>query len=100
MDEVDSVEGIPEPTQSAAQALPPEGQHAGGGRKPKGLTSKGRFGILNPWGTIWTPETFDTRQAASTYVERYWADFGPGARDPKDFEVVPVSVRVTPDRTA
>jgi hypothetical protein len=30
-----------------------------------------RYGIANPWGDIWTPETFDTMDAARRYIDNY-----------------------------
>jgi hypothetical protein len=50
-----------------------------------------RFGIINPYGGIWTPNTFDTPEDAARYVSNYWKS---DAEKIKGFKVVLVSVTV------
>jgi hypothetical protein len=52
------------------------------------------FGILNPYGDIWTHETFRTEARAKAYVAAFWA----GLRTTvnlEDFKVIPVKVTVS-----
>ena len=55
-----------------------------------------RFGILNPWGDVWTPDTFDTEEAAREHLRDFWSQpgFGRKYQDVTRFKVVPVTVRV------
>lgn len=62
-------------------------------RKPKPARGTA-FGILNPWGDLWTYETFRTREAAARYVASFWAG-NPSAPDLSKFKVVPVRVTVS-----
>lgn len=51
-----------------------------------------RFGILNPYGQIWTHNTFDSEADAKGYLERFWEktpDNLPG------FKVIKVVVTIT-----
>lgn len=51
-----------------------------------------RFGILNPYGDIWTPDTFDSPEEAEEHV----AEFFKGIEtDLTMFKVIPVNVTVT-----
>ncbi len=52
-----------------------------------------RYGILNPYGDIWTADTFSTAEEAKRRVTEFWA-FDP-RRDLSMFAVVPVSVIVS-----
>lgn len=52
-----------------------------------------RFGILNPYGDVWTPETFDTEDAAKRYVTEWWKQVG-GPRADK-FKIVRARVTVS-----
>lgn len=61
-------------------------------KKSKPYRSTSRFGILNPYGDIWSPETFDTEAEAMAYVEQFWRDTK-GVTDLSRFK--PVRVRVT-----
>jgi hypothetical protein len=60
-------------------------------RKPKPYRANWRWGILNPWGDLWSPETFQTEKQARAYADREVARL-PGS-DPAKFK--PVRVRVT-----
>lgn len=65
----------------------------------RGKPARGKaFGILNPWGDVWTHETFDTEERAAHYVVRFWRDFPGVKRDTSQFKVVPVKVTVSIDR--
>ena len=56
-----------------------------------------RFGILNPYGRIWTSDTFLTREAARRHVDDFWRNFpDPKARDTSRFTIIPVKVTVAP----
>jgi hypothetical protein len=58
------------------------------------------FGILNPYGGLWTHHTFPTEAAARAYVTDFWRT---SSQDVSKFSVVPVRVRVCPlpsERTA
>jgi hypothetical protein len=55
-------------------------------------TSLDRWGILNPWGDVWTVETFDDADRARDHVRAFWAG---QQQDLTKFSVVPVRVRVS-----
>jgi hypothetical protein len=40
-------------------------------KKPKG-TSRTGYGILNPYGDMWTSEVFDTPAQAQAHLEGFW----------------------------
>jgi len=68
--------------------------------KAKPYRSDDRFGILNPFGDLWTPETFATPKAAADYLFAFWrgGGFGEAYREPRQigkFKVVPVKVTVS-----
>lgn len=52
-----------------------------------------RYGILNPYGDIWSPVTFATIEEAKSHIESFWS-FDP-KRDLSVFAVVPVRVTVS-----
>lgn len=52
-----------------------------------------RFGILNPYGEIWSSHTFGTEAEGKEYVDRYWN--GQPPHELKKFKVVPVVVTIT-----
>lgn len=57
-------------------------------KKPGSATAKG-FGILNPYGDMWTSEIFETPAEAEAYVRTYWANFpGSHGADPSKYKVV------------
>jgi len=63
-------------------------------KKPK--PARGRaFGILNPWGDVWTYETFETEGEARAYIAAFWLHPGFGPQDLSKFKVVPVRVVVS-----
>lgn len=62
--------------------------------KPKGSTDDSRFGILNPWGDVWTSRTFKSEGKARKYIEDYWRGID-DAGDLTQFKVVPVRVHVS-----
>jgi hypothetical protein len=62
-------------------------------KKPKPARGEA-WGILNPYGDLWTYETFESEDAVKAYVKRFWSDFPPSSRgDLTKFK--PVRVRVT-----
>jgi hypothetical protein len=62
-------------------------------KKPKPYRTTHRFGILNPWGDFWTPETFTTEAKAEAYIYAYWKKHG----DAKvhQYKIVPARVTVS-----
>lgn len=63
-------------------------------KKPKGARGTA-WGILNPWGDVWTHNTFTTSMAASAHIDEFWDQPGFGPTDRSKFRVVPVEVQVT-----
>lgn len=62
-------------------------------RKPKAATGEA-WGIINPFGDVWTYDTLKTPEAAEEYVRWFWAGTKDGpALD--TFKPVRVRVRVT-----
>ncbi len=55
------------------------------------------FGILNPYGNLWTWETFASESEARDYVRRFWLSM-PGTTDLSKFKVIPVKVTVSDAR--
>lgn len=51
-----------------------------------------RFGVLNPYGDVWSPETFDTPEEAERHVREFWKD--QKGKDLSIFKIVPVGVTV------
>lgn len=51
-----------------------------------------RYGILNPFGDVWTPETFDTMDEARQHVASFWAS--KPDHDLSKYTIVPVRVTV------
>lgn len=67
--------------------------------RPKGYIDTKRFGVLNPWGDIWTSETFTSEAKARKHIEDFWRGID-DAGDLTRFKVVPVRVHVTVIRQA
>lgn len=67
--------------------------------RPKGYTDDTRFGILNPWGDVWTSETFTSEDRARKHIEDFWRGIN-DAGDLTMFKIVPVRVHVTVRRQA
>lgn len=63
-------------------------------RKPKPATG-GAWGILNPYGDVWTHDTFHTKEEARAYLEAFWNQPGFAPQDLSRFKIVPVRVRVS-----
>lgn len=55
------------------------------------------FGILNPYGDVWTAEWFDDEEGARKHVTDFWKQTGfeKAKVDPSTFKVVPVQVTIT-----
>ena len=62
-------------------------------KKPRGNEGIA-WGILNPWGDVWTTNTFETEEAARAHVREFWARF-PEQRDLTKFKPVRVKVHVS-----
>ncbi len=61
-------------------------------KKPKGTAREG-FGILNPYGDMWTTEIFATEAEAREYVKRFWS--GVRRAKPFDYRIVRARQRTT-----
>lgn len=58
---------------------------------PEPYECSNRYGILNPYGDVWSPETFDSMDAALKHLTKFW-----GPRDDLSrFTVIPVRVIVS-----
>lgn len=53
------------------------------------------FGILNPYGDIWTHDTFHTEADARAYIVAFWRNVRSPSVDPSAFKVIPVKVTVS-----
>lgn len=62
-------------------------------RKPKGRSDQ-QWGILNPYGDLWTYETFATPEAAREHVADFWSEMKTIETDISRFRIVRVNVRV------
>lgn len=60
------------------------------------------FGIINPYGSFWTDEVFQTPDRAWDYLRKFWKSegFSEEYRDCRGFVVVPVTVILTETLTA
>lgn len=63
-----------------------------GKRKPKGAKGEA-WGILNPYGDLWTWQSFDTEAEALEYIVRFWR--GNPKIDLRQFKPVRVKVHTT-----
>lgn len=63
-------------------------------KKPKPARGKA-FGILNPYGDLWTYEHFPNEASARAYVREFWATVPDHNQDLSKFKVVPVRVTVS-----
>lgn len=54
--------------------------------------SERRYGIVSPYGNIWTVKTFDTEDRAKSYLEKFWHGI---KSDITKFKVVPVDVTIS-----
>lgn len=43
-------------------------------RQPPKPAEGEAWGILNPWGDVWTYDVFNSPEAATAYVKRFWGD--------------------------
>lgn len=71
-----------------------------GERRAKPYRSDRRFGILNPWGELWTDDTFLSEADAREHIVWFWSQ--PGFRGQyrtaealAKFKIVPVRVTVS-----
>lgn len=55
------------------------------------------LGILNPYGDLWTYETFDTEAEARAYIAAFWRGM-PGEAGLERFTVIPVKITVSDAR--
>lgn len=57
-----------------------------------------RFGILNPYGQFWTPDTFNSRDDAEQCIRNFWR--GQAADDfLKRAKIIPVKITVEESRS-
>ena len=63
-------------------------------KKPKGAKGEA-WGILNPYGDLWTHETFKSEAAALEYVRAWWSWDREGGGDLARFKAICVNVHVT-----
>jgi len=61
--------------------------------RPKPARGKG-FGILNPFGDLWTYHWFDTEADARRFIADFWRG-NQSAPDLDKFKVIPVRVTVS-----
>lgn len=61
-------------------------------RQPKGARGEA-WGILNPYGDLWTWQTFETQDEAMEHVARVWRPLGGTAI--QGFKPIRVNVHVT-----
>jgi hypothetical protein len=89
-------------------SLPGPVDHSGGVREPaeakRPKPARGKaWGILNPYGDLWTYETFSTAEAAEAYVRLFWKGVRTAPQDLTRFKPIRVKVTVsalkTPDTT-
>lgn len=71
-----------------------------GERRAKPYRSDRRFGILNPWGELWTDDTFLSEAEAREHVRTFWkrSGFPDTTSNPRElakFKIVPVRVTVS-----
>ena len=62
-------------------------------RKPRTYEATA-YGILNPWGDLWTYECFESEAEAREHVEAFWRDISGTPSDLDKFTIVPVHVTV------
>jgi hypothetical protein len=55
-------------------------------KKPPKTTSLDGYGIMNPYGDMWTVEVFPTTQQAQRHLERFWS--GNSSMDLSKFKIV------------
>ena len=55
------------------------------------------FGIINPYGDLWTHQTVRDERAARDHIEAFWR--GTTTMDTSRFKIVPVRVTVSLDRS-
>jgi hypothetical protein len=53
------------------------------------------YGILNPWGDLWTHDTFQTEALARKHIEDFWRNFPSPPTDLSRFKVIRVKVTVS-----
>lgn len=64
--------------------------------KPRNRPARGTaFGILNPWGDVWTYETFSTEAEARQHIKNFWTGIKSSTVDVSRFSVVEVRVTVS-----
>lgn len=65
-------------------------------KKPKANSMDGLWGILNPYGDVWTYEAFTTPENARAHLFAFWGKTFRRAPD-KGFRIVPVKVQTSVD---
>jgi hypothetical protein len=62
-------------------------------KRPKSTVRKG-FGILNPYGDMWTTDIFDTAEAAQRHLDDFWQGFE-GKQDLARYRIVKAAQRTS-----
>ena len=62
-------------------------------RNPHALVFEA-FGILSPYGGVWTRDVFETEASARQHIAAFWAKTP--KLDQSEFRVVPVCVTINP----
>jgi hypothetical protein len=63
-------------------------------KRPRANATTG-WGILNPYGDVWTPEIFETPEQAQKHLEDFWKSFPGPNTDTRKFRIVKARVRVS-----
>ena len=80
----------------AAEASPPNGFDPARKKKRPRPAKDYCYGILNPYGDMWTHKTFQSPREAAKYVINFWRGVGKGSEPDRKYRIVPVEVRVRP----
>lgn len=62
----------------------------------RGISAE-RYGIINPYNTVWSPNTFDSESAALAHLKAFWR----GTKcDISEFKIAKVRVTIEPIEAA
>ena len=56
-------------------------------RRPK-ATSRVGFGIVNPFGDMWTTDIFNSEEATRNHLKRFWSVVDSSSRDLSRYRIV------------
>jgi hypothetical protein len=85
----------PAPGGRARERAPPW-KRAGLKRQPKTARMDHLWGILNPYGDVWSYRVFDTPEEARAHLEDFWRDYDKG-EPTRCYRIVPVKVQRSVD---